>query len=60
MQGNFLLNERSLSLHSHTSVQLWLTSVLALGFVLRISVCVVSGERQSDGGESKRPFLHLV
>lgn len=47
------------SLHSHTSVQLWLTSVLALGFVLGISVCAaaVSGERQTDGGESKRPIF---
>lgn len=56
MKARFLLNERSLSLHSHTSVWLWLTSVLALGFVLGICVCAaaVPGERRSDDGESKK------
>lgn len=50
MKARFLLNEHSLSFYSHTSVWLWLTSVLALGFVLGVCICAaaVSGERQSD------------
>lgn len=54
MKAHFLLNEPSLSLHSHTSAWLWLTGVLALGFVLGICVFALGGDRQNDDGDKKQ------